>query len=457
MSFSTPLALLLLLTLPYFVWLGWPRAARRPRRGRALTAVVVRVLLIMLVVLGLAGTQAVRAADELAVVFLVDGSDSITPVQFAAAETYVREAMAVMGAADQAAVVVFGANAVVDRPMSGLADLAPISSVPQGLHTDLAEAIRLGLALFPAGSGRRLVVLSDGAATIGDAAGAAELAAESGVEIDYVPLARPSTETEALITAVDAPTRVDQGAAFSLNVTVESNAAMPATLRVLAGGGVVAEQRVDLSVGSNNFTIRLLGSEQEFVRYVVELEPAADTYFQNNSLAAFTEIVGPPRVLVVAPDGTFDDRGQPVAAEAPQLILALRAAGLGVDTISPAALPASLAQLSSYAAIVLVNVNAKDLTPRKMETVQTYVRDLGGGLVVVGGPAELRDGRLLPDRAGGDAAAGHADQGPGALPVREHRHRHRPLRLDGRRRGGRDQNSAGGRRRGARGAAAQRF
>jgi uncharacterized membrane protein len=64
----------------------------------------------------------------------------------------------------------------------------------------------------------------------------------------------------------------------------------------------------------------------------------------------------------------------------------LEAAGLEVDRVTPTALPSDLAALSNYASVVLVNVNAKDLTERKMLALQSYVRDLGGGLVVVGGP-----------------------------------------------------------------------
>lgn len=385
MNFTAPLALLLLLVIPYFVWLGWPRQTA-VRRWRDWASVGLRLLILILLTLSLAGVQIVRAADELAVVFLVDASDSITPEQAAEAESFVRAAIETMPASDQAAVILFGANALVERPMSGLADLAPITSVPQRLHTNLAEAIRLGLALFPAGHARRLVILSDGAATVGDAQQAAQLAAAAGVEISYVLLDRPPAGQEALLTGVSAPTRVISGETFRIDVTAESTAQMPATLRVLAGGAVVYEEAVQLQPGANNFAVRLRAMEQEFLRYRVQLTPQTDTFYQNNELGAFTEVVGPPRVLLVANDGTPADDGTPQPDEAPQLGLALQATGLVVDRIAPADFPSSLEQLSNYATIVLVNTNAKNLTPRKMETLQSYVRDLGGGLVVVGGP-----------------------------------------------------------------------
>lgn len=387
MNFTTPLALLLLLALPYFIWLGRPRpAATRNKQGREWASLVLRLLIVFLLVFSLAGVQLVRAADELSVVFLVDASDSISREQAAQAEAFVRAAVETMGVNDQAAVVLFGANALVERPMSGLAELAPVTSVPQTLQTDLAEAIRLGMALFPAGSARRMVIISDGSATIGNTEEAARLAAAAGVQIDVLPLSRPPSDVEAWVASVDAPTQVSQGETVRVRIAIESTAATLATLRLLSGGAVVREEPVQLQPGTNNFALTVRAAEQEFVRYAVQIVPVNDTFYQNNQLAAFTEIVGPPRVLMVANDGTLDDSGNPQPDESPQLQLALEATGLVVDRVTPGELPASLTELSSYATIILVNVNAKNLSPRKMETLQTYVRDLGGGLVAVGGP-----------------------------------------------------------------------
>ncbi|GAB4269035.1 MAG: VWA domain-containing protein [Candidatus Promineifilaceae bacterium] len=380
MRFSTPFALLLLLFVPYFVWLGRPLTPVTRSKWRQWASLTVRLLILLLLTLSLAGAQMVRAGDELAVIFLVDASDSISPNQAEQAEQFVRETISQLTVNDQAAVIVFGGNALVERPLSGLAELTPITTVPQTLQTDLAEAIRLGLALFPPGSARRLVILSDGAVTTGDTLEAARLAAASGVQIDYLPLTGNRADNEVMVTNVDAPTRVVEGETFSIDITVESTTNTTATLRVLASGEIVYQELVTLSAGTNNFRIRLRASAQEFARYQVQIEPTQDTFFQNNQLAAFTEIVGPPRILLV----TNDDTEQ--IDESPQLRLALSATGLDVDVVTPAAMPASLGELSSYATVVMVNINAKNLSPGKMTLLQSFVRDLGGGLVVVGGP-----------------------------------------------------------------------
>jgi len=149
MSFTQPLALLLLLTLAYFLWLAWPRG-RLTWRDRV--SLALRALLVALLVFGLAGAQTVHGGDELAVVFLVDVSDSVGPAGKATELDFVRRALDQMTAKDQAAIVLFGQNALVERQMSPVKQLSEITSVPNPRGTDLAAAIRLALALFPPGA-----------------------------------------------------------------------------------------------------------------------------------------------------------------------------------------------------------------------------------------------------------------------------------------------------------------
>lgn len=390
MSFSTPPALILLLLLPLAAWLVWParRRGAKPRSGWA--GLVLRLLILALLILSLAGTQLVRAVDELAVIFLVDASDSMGNENAVAAERFVRDSVAAMGPDDRAGVILFGGNALVEQPLRGsesAGELPPFASQPQRIATDLAEAIRLSLALLPPDAARRLVILSDGATTTGDTAEAIRLAAAAGVSIDVIPLSRSVASGEIILRDVRAPARVGQGETFRLEVEAHSTAAADAVLRVLGDGAVIYEETVRLQPGSNNFVVRLRAEEPAFTRYRVQLTPIGtlDTFPQNNELAAFTEVVGQPRVLIVAQGGN-EESGEPLPDEAAQLAAALSDSGLSIDRVTPVELSPSLADLADYAAVILVNVNARDLSPRKMDALQAYVRDLGGGLMAVGGP-----------------------------------------------------------------------
>ncbi len=381
MSFTNPNALFLFLLLPLVIAVGWPRLAYRRRRDTL--SLIIRVVLVTLIILGLAGIQIQRTADKLAVVFLLDGSDSVPPAMQSAAVEYVRQAAEAMGATDQAAVVVFGADALVEIPMTEQLELVQLGSDPVRLNTDIAEAIRVGLALFPADTAKRMVVLSDGRQTVGDAEEAARLAAATDVQIDYVALVPEQQEQqvagpEIMIVDVGVPTTVNEGERFNLTVTLSSNrAGSLAELRVLSGGRIIHRRDVDLPRGTTNEVFEIVAPSAGFLDFNVVLEPrSADTFYQNNQLAAFTEVTGPPRVLLVASD----------TQEVAELREVLTKAGLQVEVQGPRDLPLGLAPLSTYDSIVLANISAADLADERMAHVQSYVRDLGGGLIVIGGP-----------------------------------------------------------------------
>lgn len=390
MTFSSPWFLLLLLFLPLLVWLGWP--SRGPSRRREIVSLGLRLLITVLLVLGLAGLEIKRRVDELSVVFLVDSSDSMsvpitvngittTPRQLA--QAYVREALKELGPDDQAGVIVFGGDAVVERPLSDSLELASFTSRVTTLQTDLAEAIRLGMALLPADTARRIVILSDGLETTGDAYEAARLAAASGVQM-YVAPFRVQGGAEAMVTSVGAPATLHEGEQFGLEVTIDSALDQPMGVRVLAGEAVVYEGTLDLNRGVNNYTLSLVAGPPGFSSYRVQLLPlnGGDTFYQNNELAAFSQIVGPPKVLLVRNPKPRDG-----VDETRELSAALEAASVLIENVTPSGLPSDLAALSEYASVILVDVPARELAPRQMTALQTYVRDLGGGLVAVGGPS----------------------------------------------------------------------
>ena len=106
------------------------------------------------------------------------------------------------------------------------------------------------------------------------------------------------------------------------------------------------------------------------------MEAGRDTFSQNDRADSNTIVKGEPRTLVLVGD---DD----VAAE---LVGALREQRQQVDTMIPEALPTDFASLATYDSVVLVDVPRLRLNDRQLAALQVYVRDLGKGLVMVGGP-----------------------------------------------------------------------
>jgi uncharacterized membrane protein/NAD(P)H-hydrate repair Nnr-like enzyme with NAD(P)H-hydrate epimerase domain len=372
-SFIFPATLWLLLVLIplWALTLALPRRLSPPRFWASL---LLRTALLAALVLALAGPQLVRPADHLATIFLLDRSDSVAPSARGQAEAFVREALGAARPGDQAAVVAFGANALVEQPPTAERALGPLDATPDPSRTNIQGALQLGLALLPADANKRLVLLSDGSENAGDARAAALQAAAQGVPIDYVDLRVPSPG-EALLAGIAAPASVRQGQEFELVAVVESTVAQPARLRIFGDDALIQEQDVQLQAGENRFSVKVGAQGQGFRRYRAEIEPQADGYAQNNRAEALVHVGGAPHVLLV--------EGQP--GEGQPLKDALAAAQVDAELIAPGTLPGDLSALSAYDAVVLINVPARALPPAALESLPAYVRDLGRGLIMIGG------------------------------------------------------------------------
>jgi len=271
--------------------------------------------------------------------------------------------------------------------MSSSKELSPFTSIPSSSQTNLAEAIQLAMALYPPDKARRMVILSDGAATTGDAEAAARLAAAAGVEVVAVPII-PNSGTEVRVSSINSPSQLRQGDHFNLEASLEANQSTQTDLRVYSSGELVYEGSYALKRGSQTFSLPLSADKAGFTTYQVQVVPKADTFYQNNELASYSLVSGPPKVLLVAPpaDDPIGSSGENRGDEYSIIQQALTAAGYTTDTVRPYDLPSELSNLAEYAAVLLVDVPARQLTNQQMSAVQTYVRDMGGGLVVVGGP-----------------------------------------------------------------------
>ncbi len=360
------------------VALIWSIALLAPRRlapWRFWSSLGLRTLIALALVLAIAGVQLVLPVSRITTVFLLDGSDSLPPSARAQAESFIQAALAAMPTDDQAAIVVFGGNALVERAPSSEQRLGRISSIPIANRTNLAEAIQLGLALFPAETQKRLVLLSDGGENEGQALEAARLAAARAVPITIVDLALQRGEAEALVERLEAPARVREGQQATLVATLESTVAQQVTVRLIGDGGVLQEQQVALQPGANAVTFAIEGRGQGFQRYRVQIEPERDGRVQNNEAAALIQVQGPPRVLIVAAKRD----------EALPLFNALAATRMVPEIIAPQLMPSDLAGLSAYDSVVLLNTPARALPVAAMAALPAYVRDLGKGLLMVGG------------------------------------------------------------------------
>jgi uncharacterized membrane protein/Mg-chelatase subunit ChlD len=380
-AFETPIALLLVpLTVALVAALHLASRRRIGARRRRL-ALLTRVAVLTLLAFALAGFQLVLPVDRLATVFVIDLSDSVGTGGRDEALAFLRESLEEMPDGDQAGIVAFGKDALVERLPSDVRELARLASTPVRSATDVGAALRLASALFPDDAQKRLVLLSDGNDTTGEGQSEAALAAARGIRIETRAIGLAGGD-EVLVEGLAAPTTSRLGEELELVADVRSTVAQPATVRLFVDGAAAATERVTLAAGANPITFRVTPGEPGFHTFRVVVEAARDTFDPNDRGDANTIVKGEPRVLVAAGE-------QQVGTG---LVEALTTQGQQVETLVPELVPEDLAGLAAYDSIVLVDVPRLRLSDRQLAALQVFVRDLGRGLVVVGGPSSYGAG-----------------------------------------------------------------
>ncbi len=319
------------------------------------------------------------ASDRVATIFLIDSSDSMGAAGRSEASQFVVDALVDKEDRDDdenlAGVVAFGRNARLENLASENPVFSGVSVDLDSAGTDLSAALRLGAAALPGDARQRLVVLSDGRSTHGDLTAEAERLAETGVPVDVV-LVEPPAGFDAALASVEAPSVARVGEEVVVSATVEAETAGEAVVTLRRNGEIVTSQVLSLSPGENPVTFTDTAADTGVLRYQVDVDAAGDPVSDNNRGFAAVPVSGAERVLLVD--------GDPTAPDGDNLAAALVASGLNVDTVSVGGIP-PLDELSQVASIVMVNVDRFDLSDNQVSVLTAAVRDLGRGLVTVGG------------------------------------------------------------------------
>lgn len=377
-TFVEPLVLLLLLVVPalWMFTLSSHRSMSVEATRRVWTSLALRTAAIVAMTLALAGTQILMPAGALTVVFLIDHSDSISQRQQVYAEAYVQRALELLPEGTRTGVVVFGQHAMVERLASNSQTLGRLSTLPGGIRTDIGSAIRLALGMLPTSGQGRLVLLSDGNENAGNAQQAASLAAARDVPLEVVPLHGSVDNADVQLIGVDLPASAREGQQLRLKAHMVAATSTSARLQVRDNGQVVVNRTVQVAPGQSTIEVIAPDPQAGFNRYSVSLASDGDTPAQNNAIETYTIVNGQPDVLLV----------EHTSGEAHNLHNALLAAHVHVTTIAPDALPTTLEALSHYDAVVLVDVPLHALPVQMSAILPAYVRDMGRGLAMIGGP-----------------------------------------------------------------------
>jgi uncharacterized membrane protein len=340
---------------------------------RARLSLGIRVLVILLLTAAIAGLQVQTTPANQSLLVAADLSASVQSAGDAEA-TAVRGILQQRHGDDQAGVLTFGRDPQIEVNVGKDPQFGEFQSQPNANYTDMAAALQLGGSILPDDSRRHIVVVSDGRANLGDAVAEARLLRAEGVRVDTYALP-VSIGPEAYVDHLSAPRTLTQGQEANVEALVASNTATTVRVRWYLDRTLVSSIDQSLPVGETTLQQTVKPAQPGFHAVRVVIDPVRDTYAENNLGEALIQVVGPARVLLV----------ENTPGEAVSLENALRASGVDTTAITAEQLPRSAADLAAYQSVVLVNIPASSLGTDGMSLLQASVRDLGTGLVVIGG------------------------------------------------------------------------
>jgi len=367
--------------LLYLLWRVQKNSFAEGSRLRKYFWFLIRSIVLLLVLFSLAGLQLRISTSQRQIIFLIDGSQSISPEQKDKAVRMMNQTIVNIHSPDQVGIVAFGENAQVERFPAEPRPFQNFETKIDGSATDFSNAARLAEAMFASNFQQNLVLLSDGLENRNDSADIFRSMRHAGISTQSVYL-KPVEHAEAGIASLRFPDEIRLNENFYLETVISANRAMPALVQIFRNGALLQEGTIQLQGKSK----QLLQFPQKIVqpglyRYQVKVVPKEDFSTDNNSADGWISVQGPPQILLV------DEN--PGDLEPLRAILSRH--GFEVDLKSPRNFPFSIEEMLLYKAIFIRNVAASEIHAQ-LPLIQEYVDDFGGGFSMLGGKKSFGPG-----------------------------------------------------------------
>lgn len=372
-SFVRPLYLLALLSLFPLVYY-WNKRPTSLTASRKKSALILRLLTVICVVLALAGTQVVNRSKNLSVVFLLDRSLSTGGNSQSWQRSYIAEALKNKGKDDKFGIALFGADTGLEYPVGAhsTSEIGQFSSVVDPQSSQLLSALRYAATTFPGDTARRLVVMTDGRSTEGDAAAEIQALSEAGIEVWVCPQPNQNVK-DVLLAKFEAPPQVSLNEPFFLRTVVESQGVEECQLLITENGVPKQNLALKLREGPNLFLLPQRKKTSGPVRYEARIISAADSRLQNNKGEALTLVGGEQTVIVLRQK-----------SEPGPLVPLLNKAGLNAVALAPHELPKAAGAWRNVSALIIEDVDSLGWDKRLQSVVSLLVREGGMGLMMCG-------------------------------------------------------------------------
>ncbi len=398
LEFVYPWLLLLLIPAAILTFLPYFRLPKRYRRTRnRVTSIVLHSIIMTLAILVLSGLtfhyEIPNKDNELLI--LVDASYS-NRESVDDKEDFVEQLISNCNENYKVGVIKFGYDQVYAAELSN----SPTEVFQQYLQspdpdmsaTDVEAALKYANSLLTKPKTSKIVLITDGIETDGDAFAIINKIAARGIKVDtmYYPNEK---SVDAQIVDVTLPESVEVGKEFGITLNVKSTitgADQVANVTVFDNDNENVPLPITLAEESTSITFNHTVNTPGLHQFRFEMEYDGDTTVQNNTYYSYLYIHVFDDVLIIEKDEGEGDELRTILTENEYKVTSFSIE----DDIE--SIPANISEICDYEQVILVNIANSDMPEGFDEVLNDYVYNFGGGLFTVGGKNDSDGDSIIP-------------------------------------------------------------
>jgi len=380
-NFELENPMLLLLLIPAIAFALWPYFRIKKHRRRTRNRVVSMVLHIVILVLIMAvfvnfKVNIKNVLVEQDTIILVDVSESGTSTKKEKDE-YIKTILSDYDNSNKVGIVTFGKDVEYVSELSSDAEdvYNAYKKHKNGTDVDatnLEEALLYSKTLLGKDGGR-IIILTDGLETDGNALTTAGKLAGDKIQIDAVFFSNELLTKEVQINDLQIPESIELDAETNISVILESASSGMAVIELFDNEVSIAKQEIFLQAGENVVELTHVFKDEGEHLLFANIETKEDTYEQNNRYYTFIDIVLDTKLLFIDGTGTESTK-----------IMELLGNDYDITVVNAADVANDLEELKDYKEIILMNASMKNLPAGFDETLEQYVAS-GGNVFTTGG------------------------------------------------------------------------
>ena len=342
--------------------------------------------------------------EENEVILLVDVSDSSEEISDAR-DAFIRSVVDVSVEDCKIGIVKFGYGCKYAVEMTSdtesVIDKYLLSEDPDGTATALADALKYTASLVTNPKTSKIVVLSDGLETDGEALLVIKDIVSEGIVVDAVPFPKEQEKDIQIVSASAEAENIVVGEDFTANLVINSNTTENeevAVLRLYDNGELYGETVIGIKNGVNEMPVSLSLSSRGMHDLVFELitdyelfgDPLEDEVANNNRYHMYVNLQEFENILLIEKYENESERLKEIISETKTVT------DISVEE-DIADFPKTIAEMAKYEQVILVNMAYRDMPAGFEALLNEYVYELGGGLLTVGGRNEIENGAVVPN------------------------------------------------------------